>query len=381
MTPADPRTRQAVAKRVTAVGALVNLLLSLGKIIAGALGHSAGLLADGVHSLSDLLSDAMVWYAAHHGGKAADEDHPYGHGRFETLATAALGSILILVALGIAVDALFRLAEPERLNLPAQITLWVAGLSILFKEALYHYTLAAAKRIHSKMLRANAWHHRSDAVSSVIVLAGIFGAVNGLPFLDAVAAVVVAVLVAKIGWDLARDALRELVDTALEPNRIQAIRAVIKAVPGVEDLHQLRTRRIGHEALADVHILVDRRLSVSEGHQISEVVRQTLVDRIDELCDVTVHIDPEDDDVTPACRGLPDRRQTWSDLMDAWRDRTPLPQEQDLTLHYLSGRIEAEVLLPLEGFATIESARAHARGLRNAALTVEYIGALRVHYR
>lgn len=381
MNPPDPNTRQAVTKRVTVVGALLNLLLSLGKILAGALGHSAGLLADGVHSLSDLLSDAMVWYAAHHGGKAADEDHPYGHGRFETLATAALGAILVLVALGIAVDALFRLAEPERLGLPAQITLWIAGLSILSKEALYHYTLAAAKRIHSKMLRANAWHHRSDAVSSIVVLAGILGAVNGLPFLDAVAAVVVAVLVARIGWDLAREALRELVDTALEPHRIQAIRAIIEAVPGVEDLHRLRTRQVGHEALADVHILVDHRLSVSEGHQISEVVRQTLVDRIDELGDVTVHIDPEDDDVASTCQGLPDRRQAWSDLMGAWRDRTPLPREQDLTLHYLSGRIEAEVVLPLESFLTTGSAKAYAEGLRDAALTLEYIGALRVYYR
>ena len=381
MHPPDPQTRQAVIKRVTVVGAGVNLVLSLVKILAGALGHSAGLLADGAHSLSDLLSDAMVWYAAHHGAKEADEEHPYGHGRFETLATAALGVVLVLVALGIAADALFRLATPEQLSLPAQITLWIAGLAILSKEALYHYTAIAARRIRSKMLQANAWHHRSDAISSVVVLFGILGALAGLPFLDAVAAVVVAVLVAKIGWELAWDALRELVDTALEPERVQAIRAAIEAVPGVQGLHQLRTRRVGHEALADVHILVAGRASVSEGHQISETVRQCLVREIDELSDVTVHIDPEDDETAPTCQGLPDRQRVWTDLSAAWRGHTPLPQERDLTLHYLAGRVEADIDLPLTAFAAVEDAQNHAQDLRDAALAIDYIGALRVRYR
>ena len=380
MNPPNPQTRRAVAQRVTAVGALVNLLLSLAKIAAGALGQSAGLLADGVHSLSDLLSDAMVWYAAHHGAKEADEDHPYGHGRFETLATAALGAILVLVALGIAADALFRLAEPERLTLPAQITLWIAGLSILAKEALYHYTTAAAKRIRSEMLRANAWHHRSDAISSIVVLAGILGALAGLPFLDAVAAVIVAVLVAKIGWDLAWDALRELVDTALEPERVRAIRAAIATVPGVRDLHRLRTRRVGGAALADVHILVDERLSVSEGHRIAEAVRRTLVRDIDELDDVIAHIDPEDDETAPDPCDLPDRAQVWADLAQAWQDREPLPEAETLTLHYLAGRVEADIHLSLDSFPTPEDAREHAQGLRDAALAIEYIGALRVRY-
>ena len=195
------------------------------------------------------------------------------------------------------------------------------------------------------------------------------------------AAVIVAALVARIGWDLARDALRELVDTALEPERIEAIKAVIEAVPGVEDLHMLRTRWVGHEALADVHILVDHRLSVSEGHQISEVVRRALVSEIDELSDVTVHIDSEDDQAAPTCEGLPDRRQVWSDLTHAWRGQTPLPDQCDLTLHYLSGRMEIDIGLSLGSFHTTQDAKEHAQGLRDAALGIEYIDVLRVHYR
>ncbi|WP_455204903.1 cation diffusion facilitator family transporter, partial [Kaarinaea lacus] len=243
-TPEDLQRYQD-AKKVTLVGALINLVLAILKIVFGYLGHSQSLVADGIHSLSDLLTDVLVIVAAKHSARDADSEHPYGHGRFETVSTVALGTFLIVVAGGIAVDAFHRLLEPELLMQPALITLIIAAVSIVSKEFLYHYTMVVAKKHRSNMLRANAWHHRSDSISSVIVLVGIGGTMLGLGYLDAIAAIGVSLLIGKIGWDLCVQSIRELVDTALDPERIEAIENTIQAVPGVQELHMLRTRQMG----------------------------------------------------------------------------------------------------------------------------------------
>lgn len=373
--------RVRVTQRVTVVGAVVNVVLAVAKVLFGWLGHSAALIADGIHSLSDLLSDVMVWFAASHGGRGADEEHPYGHARVETLATAGLGLLLILVAAGIAWDAATRLFAPERLMIPGMLALVVAIVSILAKEALYHYTARAAKRLRSKMLRANAWHHRSDAISSVVVVIGVAGTMAGLPYLDAVAAVLVGVMVGKIGWDLAASALRELIDTGLESDRLRAIRAAIARVEGVQDLHMLRTRRMGHDALADVHILVGPKVSVSEGHQIAEEVRRRLIQDIEELTDVTVHIDPEDDETSPTCVGLPPRAEVLRRLKAVWQGEAAAERIADINLHYLGGQVDVEVIVPLDVAPDIASAHAMAARLRAAAQKVQNVRALDVHFR
>ncbi|MGB0713627.1 MAG: cation diffusion facilitator family transporter [Gammaproteobacteria bacterium] len=372
--------REQTTKRVTIVGALVNLVLSVAKVLAGVLGHSAALIADGIHSLSDLASDVMVWVAAHHGHKDADDDHPYGHGRFETLATAALGLLLIAVALGIGIDAIARLMDTDVDSVPSQLALWVTVISIGSKEFLYHYTVAAARRINSSMLRANAWHHRSDAVSSIVVLVGIVGAQLGLPLLDPVAALVVGVMVARIGWELGWSAVEELVDKGLDPERVREIEQCIEAVPGVRDLHMLRTRRTGAEALADVHILVNSRVSVSEGHQIAEEVRHALVRDIDELGDVTVHIDPEDDEEAPTCAGLPPRHRVLEDIQQRFRDAGVSLVPAEATLHYLSGRIDVEVNLPLAEIPDRGKAEDLQQTLRDAVRPIGYLGGLDVRF-
>ena len=187
------RTRET--RRVAIVGGVVNLFLATIKLVVGSMAQSAALIADGIHSFSDLLSDALVWFAAGHAGHGPDEEHPYGHGRFETAATLGLGILLVLVALGIVWDAVERSFHGEQ-PLPGMIALVVAVISILANEALYWYTVIVAKRINSQMLRANAWHHRTDAVSSIVVFAGVAGAMMGWPYLDAVAAVVVGAMVA-----------------------------------------------------------------------------------------------------------------------------------------------------------------------------------------
>lgn len=341
----DARYRDS--RRVTLVGALINLLLAAAKIVFGIIGQSQALVADGVHSLSDLISDMMVWFAAKHGSRDADESHPYGHARIETAVTVGLGALLMLVAAGILIDAVTRLFEVERLLHPGYLALSVALVSVFSKEALYHYTVAVARRHRSNLLRANAWHHRSDAVSSIVVVIGVVGAMAGLFYLDALAAAVVALMVAKVGWDLAWQSLKELVDTALDAERVEQIRARILAVDGVKHLHMLRTRRMGPDALVDVHILVHPRCSVSEGHQISETVRAELIRGFEEVTDVMVHIDPEDDEVYPVNAGLPLREALLERLREQWREIPEARLIEKATLHYLEGRVHVDLLLPL----------------------------------
>lgn len=354
--------RYRAARQVTVVGAVVNLLLAGAKVFFGIIGHSQSLVADGVHSLSDLVSDGMVLVAAKHGSRDADETHPYGHGRIETVVTVALGALLLLVAGGIMVDAVRRLFSPERLFHPGMLALVVAAISVLAKEALYHYTQRVAKRLRSNLLRANAWHHRSDAISSVVVMIGVGGTMAGLPYLDAIAAVGVALMIAKVGWDLAWHSLRELVDTALDADRVEAIRGSILSVDGVYALHSLRTRRMGQDALADVHILVDPKLSVSEGHHVSETVRNRLINEIEEIQDVLVHIDPEDDEKSAPSIDLPSRHEVIARLKEHWQHLPVVDRIERITLHYLDGALSVEVILPLS--ATRD--RAHAQELSRA---------------
>ena len=342
---ADQDVRRDVIGKTALVGAAVNLLLSFAKIGIGVVGHSHALVADGIHSLSDLATDALVWVVGRQASRGPDLTHPYGHGRYETMATLGLALFLVLVAIGIGWDAADRLFSPQSLPTPSWLTLYAAVASILVKEWLYWYTLAYAKRIRSDMLRANAWHHRTDAISSVIVVVGIGGAIAGLPYLDTVAAFLVAVMIAHIAWELGFEASRELVDTGLDPERLAAVRETILAVGGVRDIHMLRTRSLGGAVSSDVHILVDPYISVSEGHLISVKVEQEMKRQFEEIDDVTVHIDPEDDDIAPPTMGLPTRRDALARLAAHWSDLPPLAAPERVQLHYLRGRIEVEVLL------------------------------------
>ena len=340
--------RYRETKKVTLVGAAINLFLSFIKILFGYIGQSQALIADGIHSLSDLISDGLVLFAAKHSHRDADEEHPYGHGRFETVVTVALGLLLIVVAGGLAVDAVRRILEPDYLMHPGVTALVVAAISIAANEFLYQYTILVANKFNSNMLRANAWHHRSDAISSVIVLVGVAGTMMGFEFLDAIAAIGVAAMIVKIGWELCVQSVRELVDTALEPEQVHSINETIKNVDGVRELHSLRTRRMGGEALVDVHVLVSPKVSVSEGHQIGEKVREHVVKEIDDVTDVMVHIDPEDDEVMARSNHLPPRQKIVEKLKQSW---SGIPEAQfvdNITLHYLDGKIHVELTLPLD---------------------------------
>ncbi len=379
MVSADERYR--LTRRVTVVAALVNTVLAIAKIILGFFGQSQALIADGVHSLADLFSDMVVLFAAKHGSREADEEHPYGHGRIETVVTVGLGIFLIVVAVGILLDAAGRLSEPERLLHPTWFALLAAFLSIVANEGLYHYTIAVARRLNSSMLQANAWHHRVDGFSSIIALVGIAGALAGFPMLDAIAAIGVSLMIAKVGWEIAWDSLKELIDTALDAERVEKIRTKILSVDGVRTLHSLRTRRMGGVALVDVHILVvDAKISVSEGHQISEAVRHALLRDIDEVTDVTVHIDAEDDEKGVTCGHLPLRHVVEQRLHQYWADIEEMKHLQRLTLHYLDGRLYVEALLPQSILRDLTEAKALKRTISAAVEGDSDIAGVEVHF-
>ena len=340
--------RSLATRRVTLVGAATNAGLAVAQLVIGWLGHSQALVADAMHTFSDLLSDGIAYLAARHAHHAPDEEHPYGHGRYETAATLAIAVLLSLVGIGIVWSAGSRLFDPSSFVTPDVLTLWAAGITTLSKEALYRYTIHVAKRLRSEMLRASAWHHRSDAWSSIIVFVGIGGTLLGLPYLDAIAAIAVGIMIVRIGWELGSGAVNELVDTGLAPQRLQAVRSTILSVGGVRDIHMLRTRRHGGQATADVHVLVDPWLSVSEGHMISLQVEQRLKHEIEEIEDVTVHVDPEDDSRAPPCTGLPLRPAALEGLHAAWADLDCLPKARRVGLHYLSGQIDVDLYLPID---------------------------------
>jgi cation diffusion facilitator family transporter len=326
------------------VGAVINVLQTLLKIGFGILGNSAALIADGIHSLSDLLSDVLVIIAVRLGSREADYDHPYGHRRFETIATVILGLSLIAIGGGIAWSVMNRMVHPEHLPTPEAASLGIVVISILVNEWLYHYTKRIAKVTRSKLLLANAWHQRSDAFSSVVVLFGIGAVLLGYPFADAIAAIVVALMVAKIGINQVFVSIKELVDTALPPQKIAEIRTVILDIEGVEGIHLLRSRQMGEDALIDAHIIVDPRITVSEGHSISDAVRDELISRFDDVMDVLVHVDPESDEGLFAKSPL--YRRDVKLLLDNYFAEVQ-PFIEDFKIHYVDGQIEVEVILPL----------------------------------
>jgi len=374
----NPRYREV--RKVTLIGSVVDLLLGVTKMFVGWAAHSEALVADGIHSLSDLATDFIVLYAAKHSHRDADEDHPYGHGRIETLATVGLGIALILVAFGIAWDAVRRIGEPDLLFAPGILALVVAFISILSKEWIYQYTMRVARRLRSNMLMANAWHSRSDAISSIVVFIGVGGAMMGYHYLDAVAAVAVAVMIAKIGLDLVLSSTRELIDTALEPELVESIREAITNVNGVRALHMLRSRRSGGQALVDLHLQVDPRISVSEGHQIGDTVRRRLLERFDEVTDVTVHVDPEDDEKESLCGHLPLRDELIGRLREQWTGLASI-EDRDVTLHYLCGRLQVDVTLPLSVLEQYDDPALLVQHIEQAAKSLPEVEGVQVCFR
>lgn len=342
MADTSQQARESI--RVTLVGALLDLVLGVLKIVVGLFANSLALVSDGIHSLSDLLTDAFVLVIARISHQQPDRTHPYGHGRFETLGTAVISIALFMVAGGICYDSIRRLNEMESLPLPGWLALLVAFLSIAGKEWIYRYTRRVARRINSPMLLANAWHSRTDALSSVVVLLGLVAARFGYPWMDLVAAIIVAMLIASIAWKLISDSLKELVDSALPEKELKRIRKAVMACNGIRGVHELRSRQHGGRVLLDVHVQVDSRISVSEGHYLGDQVSEALHTQFPEIADVLVHIDPEHLPA-PVDMTLPGRNEVERQLLDCWHEVLQPEQLRRLTLHYLGDNIELEIFI------------------------------------
>jgi cation diffusion facilitator family transporter len=346
MSPVSLDQQSRAARKVTLVGLVVNAINAVVKIFVGFWANSYALIADGIHSASDMLSDVLVLVASYYGRQQPDKDHPYGHDRYETLATLILGALLIAVAGALVWDSMMRLLTPRELITPGAIALLVALASIVSKEWIYRYTLRIARQINSRLLEGNAWHHRTDSLSSIVVFVAIAGALLGMTWLDQVAAVVVALMVARIGFTLIWDSLKELVDTALPQDQVNSIRATALSIPGVRDVHDLRSRRMANRTLLDIHLLVDPHISVSEGHEVGAWVARLLRNQYDHISDVTFHIDPECDehvDVTEDNRRLPLRPDAVAQLDQRWQGEPLFERPHHTVLHYLDQVIDVDL--------------------------------------
>ena len=282
--------RYRITKKVTIVGMFINATLAIMKTSIGIIGRSPALFADGIHSFSDLLSDIMVLFAAKVASKGEDDNHPYGHDRIETLATVALSGLLIAVGLMIVYHSVGNLIAGTYVT-PDKFTVVAAILSILGNEFIYQYTMKAANNLNSYMLRANALHSRSDMWSSVVVLVGLIGAFIGFAWLDAIAAVVVCYMIMKMGITWGYSAISELIDEGVDEETKKTIIDIIHNTDGVADFHYLRTRKMAGKIMLDVHILVEKNSTASEGHYIAETVRTNVCSNVEDIKDITVHID------------------------------------------------------------------------------------------
>ena len=290
--------REDEIARVTLTGSVVNLLLVGLKAVAGVAGHSAAMISDAVHSLSDFVTDIVVLVFVRVSARPQDDDHDYGHGKYETIATLFIGLALAAAAIGIVVSGAQKLAawlQGEDLQAPGMLALWAALASIVVKEILYQYTRIKGKKLDSPALEANAWHHRSDALSSIGAAIGIGGAIllgKRWTVLDPLASIVVGAMLVKVAWDLLGPSFSELTDSSLPANLENEMLEIIRSVDGVEDPHNLRTRRIGNRIAAEVHIRMDGTRTLAEAHEKASEVERRFRERFGPESHIIIHMEP-----------------------------------------------------------------------------------------
>ena len=289
------KTAAQQARQITVAGLLVNILLAGLKFTFGILGRSHAVVADAVHSLSDMVTDLLVLIGIRFWSAPADECHPYGHQRIETIITLGISLLLAIAAAGLAGGAIGRLADP--VSQPLSIVFLAPLISIVAKEFLYRRTRAVGRRIQSSAVIANAWHHRSDAISSIPPLIAVVAAAASprWAFLDPVGALIVALLILKVAWDIASPAIAEIMEKGAPPNELESIEALVRAVPGVRSAHKIRTRRFGSGLFVDLHAVVDGDLTVRDGHEIASAIQDRLLNSGPSVTDITVHIEPDEE--------------------------------------------------------------------------------------
>ena len=341
------------ALKVTILGAIADILLGVCKIVIGQIFNSYALVVDGFHSLSDLLSDIFVLFMTKISYEEPDEQHPYGHGRFETLGTTIVGIILLIVGGFLIYENVVKLLGGGSSHIPGWPTIVVALISVIVKEVVFRYSYKVGKDLNSQLLMANAWHSRSDAISSLIVLIGLFFAILKFPIVDSLMALGLSAFISKMGWDFIIKSLKELVDTSLDKDTRDQIQTIIEDIDGVTGLHNLRSRMVGNKAVLDVNIEVKPWISVSEGHEIATWVARKIKSEMDDILDVTVHTDIEDD-----------RGEEGTDVHHSGQKRALLPLRKDIDeqfkllladselakierylIHYREGKVQLDIYL------------------------------------
>lgn len=379
MKPFENPDYYSEIRRLTLIGGVLDLFLGFVKVLVGYIGNSQALIADGIHSLSDLITDILVLVATKHSAQAADEGHPYGHDRIQTLVSLALAGSLGIIAIVIAWDAVIGIVSPESLLQPGFWPLAVAAISVVSKEGYFQYVVRHPSAATSRMLYANAWHSRSDALSSLAVIVGVGGVLAGFAWADAFAAIVVAGLLLVVAYRIGREGAEELIDSAASPVLNANMRKTILSIEGVRDSHELRTRRMADKVLADVHIRVDPLISVSEGHRIGDEVMDALKTRFPEVGDVVVHIDPEDDIVGDVYSKLPMRSVIVAEintnlhkLQNNFDARFSL-QPKNIVVHYLDDGCQIEIWMTMPDEATTRDCSLASSTIKDALMRIDNI--------
>lgn len=329
-------------KQAAFIAILINGFLGALKTLGGFLFNSHALIADGLHSLSDLIIDFMVIIGGHWSHQEADAEHPYGHQRIETALTLFISIFLIFTGLIISYDAFRSMFHP--VYEPTQsMALYLAIISAVANEGLFRYTLYLNHQIQTDLLKACAWHHRSDALTSLVVVIGILASLFGYHRFDHLAAIMVGVIIIKMGWDYTWDSIQQLIDRGVDLETNEAITLKIQRIPGVEKIHQLRTRLMGQDIYVDVHVLVDPYISVSAGHYIAQDVHQSLKKQFPQIKDVTVHIDPEDDEIEHLAVELPNLKEIADKLVNPLRKLHP--EIMDWNVHFLNQEMQLDFII------------------------------------
>ena len=369
---------QSQALRVTVVGMVLDLFLGLTKLTGGALTQSFALIVDGIHSLSDAITDIFVLVITQTADPHAKGKHPHRHSRLETMGMVAIGMLIFTIAGILLYDSIMRLQKINTLPVPAAAGLIIALVSVASKEWIYRYTMSVATRIDSSLLKANAWHSRTDAISSVVVLVGLLAARQGYTWMDTVAAFIVTLIIARMGWGLCMDSLRELIETTIPIQRRRQIENTILGVKGILSISSLQSLPSGGRIILVLQLVVEPRITVSEGHQLGEIVSHTLTGNFSEIAEVSVQIEPEDTDDEHAGRSVhPSHFPPRQVMIDAIRSSCAgLVNSEDIDsiiLHYLEQGIEAEVTLTQSGVSAVDTA-----ALEAALGQVEHIVSIKI---
>lgn len=366
----DKAARYSAGRKVTWIGALGNILLTIIKLLAGWFGKSEALIADAIHSLSDLVSDVVVLMSLKLAAKPIDEERPYGYGKVETLGTAILGLCLITVGIKIFWDAVIIIDKGVN-YIPTAVAVWGAALSIVVKEGMYHYTARVGKKINSPSIIANAWHHRSDAISSVASLVGISAAMMGWPLFDPIAAIVVTFLILKVGWKTTKDSVMDIIDTSVGKEIRDKIVGAALDTSGVISHHELKTRKMGSEILADIHIEVNPWINVSEAHRIADRVRDSICLKVPHVTDVLVHIDPEGE-LNGIIDSIP-REKIIENISKEALGFDGIISCKDIMIHYVGQEIIVNMTIVLSPELTIKQGYSKVAGMKEKLLQMDSV--------